>query len=248
MKKKKSAKSLLALLLALALTCSNLGFYTVDVEAAQKKPTKITLNEKSAELVVGKSYYLKVVSVSPKKASKSVTFTTSNKKVATVNNKGKITAKKAGTATITATSKSNKKVKATCKVTVYSKVKSITLSTTKKELAIGKTFTLKASVKPASSIQNVTYKSANSKIASVTKKGVVTAKKIGKTTITVKSKSNPSVSKKCTIIVKNTMPTIATSTPAPTATLAPTATCTPAPTATPVLTVKPLGLLTRTDV
>lgn len=198
MSKKKTTKSFVALVLTLALVCSNLMFYTVDSEAAQKKPTKITLNETVKELVIGTSYRLKVKSVAPKKASKEVTFKSNNKKVATVNSKGKITAKKAGTTTITVTSKVNKKVKATCKVTVYAKAKSITLSTTKKELSLGETFTLSASVKPTTSIQNVTYKSSNSRIASVTKKGVVKAKKIGTAITTVKSKSNPSVSKKCT--------------------------------------------------
>lgn len=70
----------------------------------------IKLNKTSLSLEVGKSYTLKVSGTKDK-----VTWTSSDKKVATVSSKGKVTGKKAGKATITATV--NKK-KFTCKVTV----------------------------------------------------------------------------------------------------------------------------------
>ena len=89
--------------------------------AASKKPTKITLNAASKNLVEGQTFKLKVKSISPKKASSAVVWKSSNTKVATVSSKGVVKAKKAGNAVITATSKSNKKVKAKVKVAVNDK-------------------------------------------------------------------------------------------------------------------------------
>lgn len=62
------------------------------------------------------------------------------------------------------------------------KAKKVTISLNKKKhtLQIGKTLKLKAKVKPAKKKKNVTFKSSNKKIASVSKKGVVKGKKKGK--------------------------------------------------------------------
>lgn len=79
---------------------------TITVEAA----SKVKLNKTKATVYVGKSTQLKVTGT-----KKKVTWKSSNKKIATVTSKGKVTAKKKGTATITATV-SGKKY--TCKVTV----------------------------------------------------------------------------------------------------------------------------------
>lgn len=92
-----------------------------DVKAAGKKVSSIKLNVSSKTLKEGQKYTLKVKSVKPAGASKAVIWKTSDKKKVTVNNKGVITAKKKGTATITAVSKSNKKKKAVCTVIVKSK-------------------------------------------------------------------------------------------------------------------------------
>ena len=106
-----------------------------------------------------------------------VTWTSSNKKVATVNSKGVITAKAKGTAVITATCG---EYKATCKVTV--KNPSLKLTKTSANVKVGKTTKITAKVTPSGKI---TYKSSNSKIATVSSKGVVKGKKKGIAKITV---------------------------------------------------------------
>ena len=78
----------------------------------------ITLNYSKYALTVGQSKTL-VASTSPESAAKNVTWYSSDSKVATVNKNGKVTAVKAGTATITA--KTANGLKATCKVTVKAK-------------------------------------------------------------------------------------------------------------------------------
>lgn len=100
---------------------SYFGINTMQVEAATKKPTAIKLNISKKTLYEGTTVTLKVKKVTPVKASSAVSWKTSNKRVATVTAKGKVTAKKVGTVKITAVSKSNKKVKAVCKITVKKK-------------------------------------------------------------------------------------------------------------------------------
>lgn len=97
------------------------GFGAIDSYAAAKKPTKITVSPKKKTLTVGKQIKIKVKSVRPAKASKAVTYKSSNKKVATVSKKGVVKARKKGKAVITVTSKKAKKVKAKVKITVKAK-------------------------------------------------------------------------------------------------------------------------------
>lgn len=78
----------------------------------------ITLNYSKYALTVGQSKTF-VASTSPESAAKNVTWYSSNNKVATVSKNGKVTAVKAGTATITA--KTANGLKATCKITVKAK-------------------------------------------------------------------------------------------------------------------------------
>lgn len=91
-----------------------------DADAAAKAK-KITLNATKKTLKEGAKFTLKVKKVKPAKANKKVTWKSNKKAVATVSSKGVVKAKSAGTAKITATSKSNKKVKATCTIKVTAK-------------------------------------------------------------------------------------------------------------------------------
>ena len=102
-----------------------------------------------------------------------------NTKVAKVSRKGKITAKKVGTATITVTTKNG----ATVSVKIHvqkGKVKTKTLSVTnvtakKLTLKKGKTFTLKMAVTPLTSQDKVKFTSSNKKIITINGKGKVKA-------------------------------------------------------------------------
>lgn len=128
-------------------------------------------------------------------------WASSNKKIVTVDKKGKIKAgTKTGTAKITVTLKSGKK--ATLKVKVQTaKVKTTKISGLKKKLTIkkGKSVTLKPVVSPITSQEKVTYRSSNKKIATVSSKGVVKGRRKGTVTITVRSGK---VTKKIKITVK----------------------------------------------
>ena len=91
---------------------------TITAEAVAVKPKSIAVSASAKTVDVGSMIKLKVKSVKPSNASKSVTWKTSNKKIATVTNKGIVKGLKEGTVKITATSKVNKKVKKTIKIEV----------------------------------------------------------------------------------------------------------------------------------
>lgn len=96
-----------------AEAASSKAVKSVVLKIGDKKVTK-----KTYTLAKGKTASLKV-SVNPSKAKKSVSYKSSNKKIATVSKKGKVTAKKTGTAKITVTVKG----KNGKKKTTYVKVK-----------------------------------------------------------------------------------------------------------------------------
>ena len=105
--------------------------------------SRIKLNKTSAPMLVGKTLKLSCT-LSPAKSKLTetykLTWSSSNKKVATVDSNGKVTAKGKGTAIITAklTQKGKTAKKATCKVTVNTGVnKLLTLMKNKKRLASG---------------------------------------------------------------------------------------------------------------
>ena len=165
--------------------------------------TGVKLNKTSQTIAVGKTAALKAT-VSPSNATnKNVTWKSSNTAVATVSSKGVVTGKKAGTATITVTTKDGSK-KATCKVTVKVPVTGVKLNKTSQTVAVGKTAALKATISPSNaSNKGVTWKSSNTAVATVSSKGVVTGKKAGTATITVTTKDG---SKKATCKVTVRVP------------------------------------------
>ena len=115
---KKTKRTLSILLSVMLVICATYVIPAQPAAAYSVKAEKLTLSTTTKELVKGQTITLTVSAVKPTNASKDVTWKTSDSSVATVNEKGVVKAKKAGEATITAVSKTNEKVKATCKITV----------------------------------------------------------------------------------------------------------------------------------
>ena len=172
----------------------------VKVKSIALSKTNVTLDLSGIKTITLKA------TIEPKNATnKTVTWTSSNTKVATVDNNGKVIARANGTTVITAKSKSDISKNSTCKVAVITtptgiviKKTSVTIDLTKSEKV-----TLVATVLPkTASYKDIIWKSSNTKVATVDNNGKVKAKKIGTVNITATLKNNSSIKKKAKITIK----------------------------------------------
>ena len=162
----------------------------------------VKLSPEATTLTVGKTQKL-TAAVSPTNAAnKAVTWKSSNTAIATVAQDGTVGAVKAGTTTITVTTKDGSKT-ATCKVTVPVPVSGVKLNSTATMLAVGKTQKLTATVSPINAANKaVTWKSSNTAVATVAQDGTVKAVKAGTAMIIVTTRDGGKTAK-CTVTVKN---------------------------------------------
>ena len=160
-------------------------------------PTGISIAQgKKTTLYMGNKLKL-TAKIEPAGATTTVTWKSSKPKVAAVSSKGVVTPKKAGTTVITAKTANGLTKQITVKVVDASGVK---LKEGKsRTLKVGKKLTLHAVVSPAKVKTKYTWKSSDTKVATVTAKGVVVAKKAGTATITVKTANGKKASIKITV-------------------------------------------------
>ena len=179
-----------------AANSKKISSYSVTINNKNVKKKKYTMNSGSSATIK--------TTVKPVTALKSVSYKSSNSKVAKVDKNGKITALKKGTVKITVslTPKSGKKQSTWVKVQVNgidtSKIQSYAVTNenknvNKKTLTLqkGKSTVLKVAVNPTSARKSVSYATSNKKIATVNGSGKITAKKEGtaRITITIKAKN-----------------------------------------------------------
>ena len=177
--------------LVTALTGGNV---TITAKAGEKTAScevnitvpveNVSLDRTSVSLEEGRTTTL-IATVSPADATdKSISWVSSNTSVATVSNTGIVTALVEGDVVITATAGGKS---ASCTVSVVAlviPVESVSLSQTFAELKEGETLALTAAVLPENATdKTVTWSSSDASIASVDQNGLVTAIKIGETTI-----------------------------------------------------------------
>ena len=157
--------------------------------------TDVTLNKSELTLEAGKSEKLTATVLPDNATNKTVTWSSNKPDVAAVDKDGKVTAHKAGEATLTVTTTDGGKT-ASCKVNVTAKalppaavaVTGVTLDKPTVSFVAGTSTTLTATVLPANATnKTVTWSSDKPAIASVDKNGTVTAHKAGEAVITVKS-------------------------------------------------------------
>ena len=166
----------------------------MEGEAAAQ--TAVVTNKAVLTLNVGETRQLAVDGKTIK------TCKSSKKKVAGVTKTGLVTAKKAGKSKLTVklAGKKGKKLAVTVKVVDPYAPSSVSIANGKSvTLTKGQTVQLTAALAPATAQSTLTWKSSKKKIASVDANGLVTAKKKGKTTITVKTRNGKKAKIKVTV-------------------------------------------------
>lgn len=167
---KYSKKTLCLILLFYMFSLVSIQSFFIIDEPTVVKAATIKINKKKAILIKGQTLKLKVNGV-----NKKIIWKSSDKKIATVSTKGKVTAKKKGTAKITA--KIGKK-KAVCNISVEEPcISKNTLS-----LNIGATYQLDI----IGTTKKVYWTSSDSSVASISPDGIITALKEGQIQITAK--------------------------------------------------------------
>lgn len=168
----------------------------------KQSANKIKLSKTVVNMPTNGSKIKLKATVYPKNAyDKELVWSSSDKKVATVNSNGEVNILKKGNSVIICKSKKGDAY-AYCAITGGSKAKSVKLNCTGKTLNESKSFKLKASVK-GSGLKKVAFTSSNSSIAKVTADGKVKALKNGTAVITAKTLDGSKKSAKCTVKVKN---------------------------------------------
>ena len=175
--------------------CSCGAYVTVAVPTLTPS---IKLNVSSLRLRVKQRYTVKATGLA--KGDSVVSWSTGNKKIARVSQKGVVTGKARGNTIITIRLASGY----TKKIRVYVqkglvKTTALKISNTRLTLKKGRSYTLRTTVAPVTSQEKVTFKSSNSKVVSVNAKGKIYAKKKGKARITVRSGKKRRV---CVVTVK----------------------------------------------
>ena len=176
---------------------------TCKVTVTPKLVTSVTLDQ--SELTIERTYTAQLsATITPEDAdNRTVSWTSDNEEVATVDENGLVTAVSVGEANITATAVDGSGVTATCKVTVSPKlVTSVILD--ESELTIKKSFTtqLTATVAPDDADNlGLTWTSDNEEVAIVDENGLVTAVSAGKANITATAVDGSGVTATCKVTV-----------------------------------------------
>ena len=237
---RKKSKRFLALLLAFGLTVpSSTGLVepVSMVSTVEAATNALTLKVSNKNIYVGASAKLNAKATKGAKIS----YKSSNSSIVTVDSKGTIKGKKAGTAkiTVTASKSKYKTVKKIITIKVIRQNQKITASNVSIYYKGGRYLGAKAKT-------GLTYKSSNTSVVSISSKGYITGKKVGTAKIYITAKATGTYNKATKtvtvkVVKKPSVPVKPTVTPRPTAkpTATPKPTAAPKPTATPVPTATP---------
>ena len=227
---------------------------TLDVSFALPKPRSISIDQHSMSL---ETYSDKArtpntvqltAAYSPDYADTTLTWTSSDTKVARVDSNGLVTPVGEGTVTITVATDNGMMDSIQVKYTVP-KPTSVILQASEISLSVyedaskaAETFQLSASVKPDYVDDSLTWTSSDTEVARVDKNGLVTA--VGKGTATITVSTSNKVKASASVKVNRVAATTAKPTVTPKSTVTPMPTVTPKSTVTPMPTVTPKSTVT----
>ncbi len=168
--------------------------------------TAVKFDVASLNLKVGEYYNIKTTFTPNNSTDNGLVWESSDTKIATVDDSGKVTGKSAGAAIIMARTEAGGV--AYCKVTVTQPATGLILNFSEKTIFIGSKFTLEASVSPSTATNlNVTWKSSNEKIATVSKNGEVSGLQGGVVVITATTAEGGYIAT-CVVTVRESVTTI----------------------------------------
>ena len=167
-------------------------------------PSSLRISPSVSALAIGNTLQLSATP-SPSGTSGSVTWKSSSSTIASISSQGLVTARRPGVVTLTATSTRNKRVYATLRLVVYHPEAPVSLSlpATAVALETTQTYQLTPVLSPEKCLSDLVFRSGNARVASVSSKGVVSARSAGSAVITVTSAYNPNVSASVLVSVAN---------------------------------------------
>ncbi len=154
-----------------------------EVQVIKKAVTGVTISSETETIVIGNSKTLSATVLPADATYPTVTWSSDDEDIVTVDQTGKVTAVGVGSATITATADG---ISDTCEITVQKiAVSGVTISSETEAIVVGNTKTLTTTVLPAdATYQEVAWSSDDEDVATVDGTGKVTAVAPGKATIT----------------------------------------------------------------
>ena len=164
----------------------------------------IALNATQKEVIVGDSFTL-TATLSPENATnRNVIWKLVSGDAISLSNTGVIQAKKVGEALVRAEAADGSGITAECKVVVKPRlVQTISLNSTKKDLLVGESFALTATVMPENATnRNVIWKLVSGDAISLSNTGVIQAKKVGEALVRAEAADGSSISAECKVVVK----------------------------------------------
>ena len=164
----------------------------------------ISLNATQTHLVVGDSFTLTATAMPENATNHNVVWKLVSGDAISLSNTGVIQAKKVGEALVRAEAADGSGVSATCKVVVKPRlVQAISLNATQKELIIGDSFTLTATLSPENTTnRNVIWKLVSGDAISLSNTGVFQAKKVGVALVRAEAADGSGITAECKVVVK----------------------------------------------
>ena len=175
----------------------------VEMEPETILVASIELDVTETEITEGETLQLTATVLPEDATDKTVSWTTSNENVATVDENGLVTAVAPGSAVITAMTTDGSNLSASCNITVLQGIvlaESIQLNVTTAGLNEGATLQLSATVQPEDcDNKTVLWSSDNPSVATVDSNGLVTTHSVGTATITAITTDGSNLSASCTV-------------------------------------------------
>lgn len=187
----------------IATTTDGTNISAVASVLVKQPVSSILLSSKNFVMDMGATQQLIPTILPPDATSKVLQWSSSNPNVASINSMGVITAKSAGSCTVLAKATDGTGRFATCTVTVIQPATSVSISDSFSTMEVGNTKTVSATVSPANATNKVVqWSSSNTAIATVSARGVVTAKAPGTCTIKATTKDGTNISSSFNVTVK----------------------------------------------